>query len=463
MRSALPILIAAVWVSAGGSWFTPADGGGRVNPVTFSRDVAPILFRHCARCHRSNDAAPFSVLSYRDVRPWARSIKEKVVTREMPPWHADPRYGEFSNDARLSSKDIDTLSAWVDQGAREGDQKDLPAPPDYIDGWRIGPPDRVLTMDRDYVIEPGAPDAYVYVTIPTAFKEDRWVQAAEIRPTNRRVVHHAIAHILTPETMAKTRKASKTSATDPENDEPIFYKDGGLSRVRMDAPVIDDGASAANGGAVFRRRTGEEGTDRFSVLLASYAPGKGPDVYPPGMAKRVPAGSTIVLQIHYSSFRGGLSKPERDRTSVGLFFARAPVSRRVMTLTVQNHFFKIPPGAKNHEVTASYTLDRDVEVIDYMPHMHLRGKDMRYEAVYPDGKRQTLLWVPKFNFNWQTQYRLKSPLPLPAGTRVIVTAHFDNSAKNKYNPDPSKAVRWGDPTYDEMMIGWFEYTVPETP
>jgi hypothetical protein len=240
----------------------------------------------------------------------------------------------------------------------------------------------------------------------------------------------------------------------------IFYKQGSLSRVRMDAPVIDDGASAPNGGSLFTRRTGDDTGAGYSALLASYAPGKGPDVYPASTAKRIPAGSAIVLQIHYSSFHGAIETAQTDRTIVGLVFAKQPPAKRVVTFTVPNHFFKIPPGAPNHRVTAAYTFDQEVQLIDYMPHMHLRGKDMKYEVVFPDGRRETLLWVPKFQFNWQTVYRLKNPLTLPRGSRIIVTAHFDNSVKNPHNPDPTKAVRWGDPTYDEMMIGWIDYTVP---
>jgi hypothetical protein len=437
------------------------SSGAAGREVTYSRDVAPIFYKRCADCHRPGDIAPFSVLTYKDVRPWARSIREKVLTREMPPWHADPRYGEFRNDARLSQKEIDTIVAWVDQGAKEGDPKDLPPLPEFINGWHIGKPDVVLSMAEEYTVEPNAPDNYINFFIPTNFKEDKWIQAAEIHPGNKKVVHHVIAFIQTPEMIARLRDPNQRRSS-LGGAQSIFYKDGTLFRVKMDAPVIDDGANAPNGGSVFKRRIGEEGTDPFSILLAGYAPGKDPDIYPAGMAKKVPAGSVIMLQMHYSSFRGALDKPEKDRTSVGLIFAKEPPQKRVMTLGVQNHYFKIPPGAENHEVTASYTFDRDVQLLDYMPHMHLRGKDMKYEVIYPDGKRETLLWVPKFSFNWQTMYRLKNPVNIPKGTRMIITAHFDNSPKNKYNPDPTKAVRWGDPTYDEMMIGWMDYLIPNT-
>ena len=436
---------------------TPRSRARSLKEVTFTREVAPILYQHCAACHQPADSAPFSVLTYREVRPWARAIREQVSARTMPPWPADPRYGAFANIARLSQLEIDTIANWVEQGAKEGDLKDLPPPPAQVEGWRIGQPDQIFTMTEDYTIAPDAPDKYIYFTIPTRFKEDKWIQAAELRPGNRRVVHHAIAHILTPQSVAKSRGSGQPA---PAQEEPIFYQQSGLARVKPDAPVIDDGAKAAHGGSAYQRSANAEGNDLFSIMLASYAPGKDPDVYPAGMAKRVPAGSTLVLQLHYSSFRGARAKTVKDRSSLGLIFAKEPPHQRVVSLTIPNHFFKIPPGAANHEVTAAHTFEQEVQLIDYMPHMHLRGKDMRYEVIYPDQRRETLLLVPRFNFNWQTLYRLKSPVTLPKGTRLIVTAHFDNSARNKYNPDPTKAVRWGDPTDDEMMIGWLDYVVP---
>jgi hypothetical protein len=426
--------------------------------VTFSKDVAPILYRSCAQCHRPGDVAPFSALTYKDVRPWARSIREKVVTREMPPWHADPRYGDFTNNARLSRKEIDTLVAWVDQGADEGDPADLPSVPESVEGWRIGKPDLIFAMPQDYTVNPGDADKYVQALVQTRFKEDRWVQAAEIRPGNKRVVHHAIAHVITPEMIAKTRAGNPGGLT--EGEPSIFYKTGGLSRVRPEAPVIDDGAVHQSGGSVFRWRGDEQASDVRSILLAGYAPGKEPDIYPPGAAKLVPAGSIILLQLHYSSFLGSPGKLEKDRSSIGLVFAKGPVEKRVETLTIQNHFFRIPQGASNHRVSASYLFDRDVSVISYMPHMHLRGKAMTYEAVYPDGRRETLLSVPRFNFNWQLMYTLKRPVMIPKGTKLVVTGTFDNSRGNKYNPNPTIDVRWGEFTSDEMMIGWLDYFVP---
>ncbi len=427
--------------------------------ITYNKDVAPIFYQHCAECHRPHDIGPFSVLTYQEVLPFAQSIRQRVAAGEMPPWHADARYGDFQNDRRLNKKDLETILAWVAQGAKEGNPLDLPTPPVYYPGWKIGRPDYVLAMSEAYTVAANSPDSYVYVTFPTKFKEDKWVQAAEILPGNNMIVHHVIAHVLTPSALSGGGKRLGAEFPQADNAPAIFYKEGSLSRVKLDAPVIDDGANAPNGGSLFSDRTGE-GDGEYSILLGSYAPGKGPDVYPPGTAKLIPAGSTIVLQIHYSNFHDSIRTEQKDRTIVGLIFAKEPPAKRAVSFTIPNHFFKIPAGAANHKVTAAYTFKQDVELISYMPHMHLRGKDMRYEVFFPGGRRQTLLWVPKFEFSWQTVYRLKSPLKIPKGSRMIVTAHFDNSAKNSHNPDPTKAVRWGDPSYDEMMIGWLEYLIP---
>jgi hypothetical protein len=217
----------------------------------------------------------------------------------------------------------------------------------------------------------------------------------------------------------------------------------------MDTPVVNDPCGATNDGAARGARSTTSSAG--SMLLTAYAPGKNPDVYQPGVAKRIPAGSNLILQMHYSKTTG---KPEKDRTSIAFVFAKQPVEKAVETLTVVNSLFAIPPGAENHEATACYNVQRELQFVNYFPHMHVRGKDMRYEVVYPDGRRETLLWVGKYNFNWQTLYALKNPMTIPKGARFVVTAHFDNSAKNKFNPDPTKTVRFGEPTYDEMLVGY---------
>jgi len=425
--------------------------------ITFTKDVAPILFKNCAVCHRPDDIGPFSVLSYKDARPWAKSIREKVASRGMPPWGADPRHGEFSNDARLKQSEIDTIVAWVDGGAKEGDPKDLPPAPDFSDAWRIGKPDVTLTMPEEFTLDARGADDYIYFRVPTNFTEDKWVQTAEFRPGNKRVVHHAVVFIETPQMIEAAKTMAKRSGRefDPRNGpsvferapgpEALFFKEGTVWRARTDAPVVDDACGQSN------TNTRSVSAGAGATILTAYAPGKNPDVYPPGTAKRIPAGSNLILQMHYSKTTG---KPEKDRTSVGLVFAKQPVEKTVETLTVINSLFLIPPGAENHEATACYNVPRDLQFVNYFPHMHVRGKDMKYEVVYPDGRRETLLRVDKYNFNWQTLYILKDPLPVPKGSRFVVTAHFDNSAKNKYNPDPTKAVRFGEPTYDEMLVGY---------
>ncbi|MCI0489741.1 MAG: DUF3471 domain-containing protein [Blastocatellia bacterium] len=435
---------------------TNADNGEK-RAVTFTKDVAPIFFKNCVACHRPSDIAPMSLLSYKEARPWARSIKEKVVTREMPPWHADPRYGDFENNPRLSESDINTIAAWVDQGAKEGDSKDMPPAPNFSESWEIGSPDLVLSMPKEYTVDAEGADDYIYFRVPTNFKEDRWVQAAEFRPGNKRVVHHAVVFIETPEmfdaakSLARRRGLSEEAiASAPsiiEASSPrLFQREGTVNRVKMDAPVIDDGCSTPGGGSL--------GGSAGSLILCVYAPGRNADVWPSGTAKRIPAGSSMVFQMHYSKTTG---KPEKDRTSLALVFAKAPVEKEVLSHDIINFFFQIPAGAENHMATACYTFPTDVELVNYMPHMHVRGKDMKYEALYPEGRRETLLSVSPYNFNWQTLYKLKKPLPIPKGTKIIVTAHFDNSAKNKYNPDPAKTVRFGEPTYDEMLVGFVDY------
>jgi hypothetical protein len=435
-----------------------SNASSRVKEVTFNRDVAPIFYKNCAECHRANDIAPMALMTYKEARPWARSIKEKVATREMPPWSPDPRYGEFTNDHRLAQKDIETIVAWVDQGAKEGDAKDLQQPEfTSTTGWRLGKPDAVFDIGQEFTVTTGMPDTIQNFIVPTTFKEDKWVTAAEILPGNRKVVHHVIAFIQTPEMIEQFKNGGGRARALMQSD--VFYRDGTLLKVKADAPVIDNGCSSPNGGSAFKRPSASEGGDAFGLFLAGYAPGKGIDVFPPGTAKRVPAGSMLVFQMHYSSYGGKFDGAQGDRTRLGLHFAGKPPERSLNTVGIQNHYFKLPAGDGNHEVTACYTFDADVHLTSYMPHMHLRGKDMRYDVIYPDGRQETLLWVPKFSFNWQTMYYLKRPVSLPKGTKLIVTAHFDNSEKNKYNPDSKKTIRWGDPTYEEMMIGWMEYYV----
>jgi Domain of unknown function (DUF3471)/Copper type II ascorbate-dependent monooxygenase, C-terminal domain len=461
MRKSLSFCFTVAFLAVFGLSVSPATRAGDGNEsskgksaakVTFSRDVAPIFYKNCVACHRPNDLAPMSLLTFKEARPWARSIKEKVVKREMPPWLADAHYGQFANDKRLSQTEIDTIVAWVDGGAREGDPKELPSAPSFDDGWQIGKPDLVLAMQEEYTVEATGPDEYIRFVIPVNLTEMKWVKAVEIHPGNKRVVHHAVAFIQTPEMIAAAKAAGNPLNPTP-SESSIFYKEGSLIRTKADAPVYDNGCTAPDGG--FARGSGQE---TIGPLLGFYAPGKDVDVFPAGIAKYLRPGSNIIIEMHYSKTTG---KPEKDRTSVGLVFAKEAPEKTMQSNGALNHFFKIPPGATDHEVTACYKFSNDALIYTLMPHMHKRGKDMKYEVIYPDGRRETLLAV-KYNFSWQSMYRFKEPLLLPRGTQMIVTAHYDNSERNKWNPDPTKAVRWGDPTYDEMMIGYMDYVTKIT-
>src|SRR5215471_17866500 len=434
-------------------------GNSPARSVTFNKDVAPILFKNCAECHRPGEAAPMSLLSYKDARPWARSIREKVVSREMPPWHADPHYGEFANDRRLSKQEIDTISAWVDGGAPEGDPKDLPPVPMYADGWSIGKPDMVLQMPEEFTLGATGPDEYQYFEIPTKFTEDKYVQLAEARPGNRKIVHHIIAFIQPPapdgKPQPKFTKEDIEKFRAQREKESIFYRDGFLMRMKADVPVYDDGCALPNGGSGDKRDVTVKVRDNLGTLFVGFAPGINPLVLEPGTVKRIPAGSKLILQMHYSKTTGNV---EKDRSSIGLIFAKKPPTKEELTWPVSNTYFQIPPGASHHAVTACWTAPADLHLNTLMPHMHLRGAAMEFKAFYPDGRSEILLNVPNYSFSWQTVYYMKKPLAIPKGTRLMVTGYFDNSAKNKYNPDPTKAVRFGEPTYDDMMIGWIEYT-----
>ena len=376
--------------------------------VTFTKDVAPILYKSCVECHRAGEIAPMSLMSYQEVRPWAKSIRERVVEGSMPPWSADPKHGQWANDPRLSQKEKDTIVAWVNAGAPKGEDKDLPPAPKFTDGWTIGTPDAVVPMQEEYTVPADGTVPYLYFSMPTNFSEDKWVQALEIRPGNRSVVHHVIAY-----------------AQDPNVKDTAAGGEGELRRGR--------------------------------VHLGGITPNKTGITFEPGTAKLIKKGSSIVFQMHYTT-NGTVMK---DRTKIGFVFAKEPAKREVLTGNAMNTRFAIPAGDGNHEVKASKTFDEDVLITSFMPHMHVRGKAFTYTAVYPDGRAEILLNVPKYDFNWQHTYIPKQPLVLPKGTRLDCVAYFDNSEKNKYNPDPSKVVRWGDQTWEEMMIGWYTFTRAE--
>jgi len=400
-----------------------------------------------------------SLLTYKEAQPWGERIRQKVVSGQMPPWHAAAGDVEFSNERRLSGDEIEKIVAWVDQGAKEGDAKDLPRAPIFSESWQIGQPDAVFSLDEDYVLKADLVDSYIYLRIPTHFKEDKWIQAVELRPGNLKVVHHAVAFMETPEDFSQRERLSAKDTSGAKvwsllDTKPLSIElmDGTTRRVKPDAPVINDGCSAPDGE--------ELGGRNNSDVLSVYAPGREADVWPAGTGKRIRAGSNIILQMHYSKLPGTV---ERDRTRVAIVFAKAPIEKMVGTRSISNQLFVIPPGAPHHKVTACWTYQRDVELLSFMPHMHVRGKSMTYEVVYPDKKYQMLLNIPNYSFHWQTLYVLKKPLMIPSGSTLKVTAHFDNSEGNVHNPDPTQVIRHGSATFDEMMIGFVNYVIPRPP
>jgi hypothetical protein len=409
---------------------------------TFTREVAPIVYAKCASCHRPGEVAPMSLLTYRDVRPWAAAIREKVMTRAMPPWHADRQYGRFRNDTSLTQAEIDTLVAWADGGAREGDPAALPPLPTFPDGWQIGTPDVVFEMATEYEVPARGEIEYQYFEVPTNFTEDRWMQAGEVRAGDRAHVHHIIVYVREPQPVRRPTVMSVRAIPNPAG--------AAASAPRAAAP-----ARPANPPA--QRVTARPGGG--DAMLVNWAVGEDAPVHMAGTAKRVPAGSTLIFQVHYTTN----GTPGKDRSKIGLIFAKEPPRREVRTGIIANATFAIPAGAADHQVEAEATFLEDIHVWSMHPHMHLRGKDMTYTAIYPDGRREIVLRVPKYDFGWQTDYWLAEPLTLPKGSKLHVSAHFDNSPANRANPDPAATVRWGDQTWEEMMIGFFTYTVESQP
>jgi mono/diheme cytochrome c family protein len=462
MKKARIIIVVTVLCAASALFTLPAGRAKDTRPpakdVTFTKDVAPIFFKNCAECHRPGEAAPFSMLSYKDARPWARSIREQVVSREMPPWRADAHVGQFKNDRRLTEAEIETITAWVDGGAKEGDPKHLPPAPEFAGGWAIGKPDLIIPMPEEFTLDASGPDEYQYFEVDPGFTEDKYVQMAEARPGNRRIVHHILAFVQPPPKDGQAPKKMTKEEIERMELGSIFYRDGFLMRAKPDAPVYDDGCALPNGGQGADRDAAprESRLSGLGMMLTGFAPGMNPWVWEPGTVKRIPAGSKITFQVHYSKVAGSTQK---DRSMIGLVFAKEPPQRLIITRMISNNYFRIPPGAANHRVTACWTATEDVRLTAAMPHMHVRGKAIEVKAFYPDGRSETLLNVPNYSFAWQTFYYFKQPMAIPKGTRLLVTGYFDNSPKNKYNPDPTRAVRFGEPTYDEMMGSFIDYTI----
>ncbi len=388
----------------------------------FYRDVLPILQSHCQACHREGEMAPMALVTYEQTRPFAHAIADAASQRKMPPWFAEPGIGRFSNDPSLSLAEIATLVAWANSGAPAGDRHDAPPPREWAKGWIIPQPDVVVQMPKPVAIPASGVVEYTYEIVHTGFTEGKWVQFSEVRPSSRENVHHAVVYVRPPDSHW-------------------------LQHAPIGAPFT--GADMSDE---------QDRTDtRFTTadILLVYAPGSSPDNWANGMAKYIPAGSDLVFQMHYMAH----GHPMSDQTSVGMVFAKQPTTQRVLTLQLTNDKFVIPPGVPDFRVEVHGSLPNDALLLSFFPHMHLRGKRFEYNILQPGGRSETLLRVD-YDFYWQLSYRLAEPRPLKAGTVLQAVAWYDNSKNNPHNPDPDVAVRWGDQTWDEMMVGFFDVAVP---
>jgi len=409
MRSRLlPIVLLLTLSALAVSVRIDAQDSPKPRAVTFNRDVLPILQKNCQTCHRPGEIAPMSFLTYTDARPWAKSIKTAVLNRQMPPWFAEPGYGHFKFDRRLSDADLKTLSDWADNGAVEGDAKDMPPAIAFQDGWNIKP-DMVIEMPKDFNIPASGTVDYQNFLVKVNFPEDVWVLAAEMRAGNRQVLHHGRVLV---------RRPGMDFMKDAIPGDP--YPTGSLQMQTAGAPDT----------------------------LGKFNPGLGPqDFNLFESAKFIPKGSDLVFNMHYTA----VGKASTDRSKVGLVFAkRPPKLRYFMHNGPTGSNLAIPPGAANQEIVSEMTAQVDAQLVYLQPHMHLRGKDYELRLVFPNGKMETV-FKAKWDFNWQIGYDLAAPIAIPKGTRIIGIAHYDNSVNNKFNPDPKKLVTWGDQNWEEMQ------------
>ncbi len=374
--------------------------------VTYSKHIAKIFNNNCVYCHREKQIGPFQLTTYDEAVGWADMIREVVNDRRMPPWHADPKVGHFSNDARLSDADLALINKWVDNGAPEGDPKDLPPAPEFAEGWKIPKPDTVIYMaDKENDVPATGTVEYQRFVVDPGFKEDKWVQAMECVPGNPAVVHHIIVYLVP----------------------PGVTPSGQAGRLR-------------------------------SNWLGAFAPGVRPQILEEGLGRYIQAGSQLLFEMHYTPN----GTPAKDRSYVGFKWADPKtVKKEVAVQNAGNFTFKIPAGDPNYEVESEFVFRQKTLLLSVSPHMHVRGKDFRYDLIYPDGKSETLLWVPRYDFGWQTTYQLSEPKEVPRGSKLYCVAHFDNSADNYSNPNPNKEVTWGEQTWEEMMFGWFEMSLAD--
>ncbi len=387
--------------------------------VTFTRDVAPILQANCQECHRPGGIGPFSLLTYANAKAWAAAIKAYTGRRVMPPWKAATGYGEFQGERRLTDAQIQTIAAWVDADAPEGDVKEMPAPRQFRDGWQLGTPDMALDADEPFRLPANSGDVYRIFVLPFHPDKDVWVTAMEVLPGNRAVVHHVNIYL------------------DPKGVSPM-----------LDRAAPGPGFPTTGGGAGF------DG----AILMDVWQPGASSRFLPEGTAWRIPAHAYVALEVHYSP----TAQSVQDLTRVGLHFARGPIDKRVRTADVGNIQFRVPAGPRAYHVPAGGQLPVDLTVLSVLPHMHLIAREMKATASMPNGLAKPLIWIQDWDIHWQLSYVYKEPLKLPKGSRMDLQAVYDNSADNPNNPNyPPRPISFGPSALDEMCYLYFRYTVDE--
>jgi hypothetical protein len=378
------------------------------NEITFAKDIAPILRNRCEECHRQGGIAPMSLITYEESRPWSRAIREKVIKREMPPFHAAGQVGRYKNDPRLTDAEVATINRWVDGGSPKGNVKDLPPPRQWRNDWPFGQPDLVVKVKKPYLIKATAKDQYAFFVFDYVFPEDTWIRSIVTRPGNLKVVHHANTHVVPP-----------------------------MIKVPEEGFLAGDFEPSARG----------------TVMVSGWAPGVQPIMLTGGVAVKLPKGMRLGIQIHYAP----TEKDAIDETQVGLYLADGIVKKHLKVLFGDRRDLKIPANDPSYSLTSTKTFDNDAIIQFFHVHMHLRGKSYVMKFIYPDGKEEVALEVPRYDFNWQRTYELTEPMRVPKGTKVEFTGTYDNSPKNRFNPDPAQNVIWGEKTTDEMMQGRIFY------
>jgi hypothetical protein len=411
---------------------------GAADP-TFAEDVAPILYKNCTMCHRPSGLGPFSLLDYDSAKANINEMYDAVSSKQMPPWHAEGPRGVFRNDRRLSDADRQTILRWIDAGAKPGDLKKLPPRPDYPTSWMMGVPDLVVGMSEEFSVPASGTVEYQYFEVPVPITEDKWVQAIEILPGAREVVHHVLVYAKIPPAPGAVAPTAASRPPGTPAPQPLLIRNRAHA-TPPDPPRTDAHAPPR----------------QLGTLIATETPGNNLMEFPKGTALRLRAGTVLTFQMHYTAHGHAMN----DRTKVAFRFAKEPPDEEIFASHFFNGSFTIPAGAKDVAIPGEIGVSEPVRIWGMMPHTHLRGTRWQYKLEKPDGTSQIVLDVPHYDFNWQTYYMFATPLEVPAGGKIVSMAWYDNSASNKSNPDPTKDVKWGDQTWEEMQYTGFLYSVP---